>query len=232
MELLGLGTIQIDVREPEPHTEEQEDLETSTVEHNIETDTLEENMETDNMEEENEEDGDKSSTTSHSGGITSSESEAEEDEFDETFNGGGQRGEVEVGGDEIQTYQVVWARYRGWPWWPGVVSPATRRRGRTLLRRVEYFGCDDRGRNTHSELVTGTRVVFIRKTESFSCRERRTSNHSVVRRRRQSTSLKWRECTPPGEDSWRPGRLLLRVSYVDILHYLFGMKDKEILEGL
>ena len=87
MELLGLGTIWIDARDPETHTEEQ-DLETSTVEHNIETDTLEEDMETDNMEKENQEDGDKSSSTSHSGGITSSESE-EDVEFESCGREGG-----------------------------------------------------------------------------------------------------------------------------------------------
>ena len=68
---------------------------------------------------------------------------------------------VEVEAEEIQDYQVVWARTGHWPWWPGVVTPGTRRLGKNLVRRVEFFGCDDKGRNTYSDLVSGARLVFI-----------------------------------------------------------------------
>ena len=62
--------------------------------------------------------------------------------------------------EEIQDYPVVWARVGDWPWWPGVVSPRTRRRGRRLLREVVFFGEDDRGINTHSYLVSGASGAF------------------------------------------------------------------------
>ena len=69
--------------------------------------------------------------------------------------------EVEAEAEEIQDYQVVWARVGNWPWWPGVVSPTTRRRGKTLLREVVFFGEDDRGINTHSYLVSEALLVSL-----------------------------------------------------------------------
>ena len=93
LDMLGLGTIRIIARLSEADTEEQdlaadteeqEDLETSTVEQNTETDTMEQDMETDTMEQ----DGDSSS--SHCGGITSSESENEDDEETYGREGGGE----------------------------------------------------------------------------------------------------------------------------------------------
>ena len=69
--------------------------------------------------------------------------------------------EVEVVVEEIRDYQVVWARVGNWPWWPGVVSPRTRRLGKKLLKEVVFFGEDDRGINTHSYLVTGGLLVFL-----------------------------------------------------------------------
>ena len=61
----------------------------------------------------------------------------------------------ETEGDEIRDYSVVWGRVQGWPWWPGLVSPGTRKAGRRILRKVVFFGEDDRGVNTHSYLVSG-----------------------------------------------------------------------------
>ena len=75
--------------------------------------------------------------------------------------------EVEAEAEEIQDYQVVWARAKGWPWWPGVVSQGTKRRWKNVLRTVEFFGRDDRGRNTHAELVSGPLVVFSTLIQSF-----------------------------------------------------------------
>ena len=68
---------------------------------------------------------------------------------------------VEAEAGEIRDYQVVWARVGNWPWWPGVVSLRTRRRGKKLLREVVFFGEDDRGINTHSYLVSGALLVFL-----------------------------------------------------------------------
>ena len=62
--------------------------------------------------------------------------------------------------EEIQDYQVVWARVGHWPWWPGVVSSRTRRRGKTLQREVVFFGEDNRGLNTESYLVSGARIFL------------------------------------------------------------------------
>ena len=62
---------------------------------------------------------------------------------------------VKVEVAEIRDYQAVLARERNWPWWPGNVSPTTRRRGKNLWREVVFFGEDDRGINTHSYLVSG-----------------------------------------------------------------------------
>ena len=90
-------------------------------------------------------------TTTASQNNTGQEAEASSDNL---------RGEVGADRGEIQQYDVVWGRAGSWPWWPGVAS-LTRMLGRNLLRKVEFFGCDHRGVNTHSYLVSGTRVVFM-----------------------------------------------------------------------
>lgn len=119
--------------------------------------------------------------------------------------------EVEVGADtescEIRDYAVVWARVGGWPWWPGVVSPGTRRRA-NKLRMVYFFGEDDRGINTHSYLVSEVGASFQFSVHNSVLRMRRTSNHS----KRESTSLLSRAGPPAGEESWRSGKHLSRVS--------------------
>ena len=104
------------------------------------------------------------SSPSHCGGITDSEDEREADfnmELDEELGGGGEvaKGNSEEA-EEIQDYQVVWARVVHWPWWPGVVSSRTRRRGKTLQREVVFFGEDNRGLNTESYLVSGARIFL------------------------------------------------------------------------
>ena len=82
--------------------------------------------------------------------VDQEETEGESVEVEETEEGG-----------EIRDYSVVWGRVGSWPWWPGVVSPvslvspASSSLGKTLLRKVDFFGEDDRGINTHSYLVSG-----------------------------------------------------------------------------
>ena len=71
--------------------------------------------------------------------------------------------EVEV---KIQDYQVVWTHTGHWPWWPGVVTPVTKRLGKSLLRRVEFFGRDNKGHNTHSDLGKKNIKPFLGKEET------------------------------------------------------------------
>ena len=48
-------------------------------------------------------------------------------------------------GEEIQENQVVWARVKNWPWWPGVVSPGSRRGKGGRMRKVVMFGRNNQG---------------------------------------------------------------------------------------
>ena len=93
-------------------------------------------------------------------------------------------------GEEIQENQVVWARVKNWPWWPGVVSPGSRRGKGGRMRKVVMFGRNNQGDEEHADLVSGVLLVFITLIQSFSCRQRKTSNLSVAVRRHRSMRLK------------------------------------------
>jgi hypothetical protein len=63
--------------------------------------------------------------------------------------------------------EVVWAKIRGYPWWPGVIKNITMRLGKGDERETKYT-INFIGDNSHANLPSNKIDKFVEKFEEYS----------------------------------------------------------------